>query len=97
MVTSAVLVGANLVYFAFSLGSYLDAHQQTVHRVGYLIDIQTAQDHVLVAVWWQVVANGALLLPFRDSRRIGVALLVGAGVTFLLYFWVLLSFAGEMG
>jgi hypothetical protein len=53
-------------------------------------------DHARTTLWWQIVANGALLLMFRPTRRTGLGLMAGAAVLLLLFLLVMFSIADQM-
>lgn len=87
------LVMVNALYFLASLNNYLDANEQGAH----LIDRGMASDHAMTTLWWQIIANGVVLLAFRRTRRTGLALLIAAALLFLFFFWAMLSIADQMG
>jgi hypothetical protein len=61
---SALVVG-NAIFFLASLNNYLNANEQGNH----LIDTQMVWDHAMTTLWWQIIANGALLLAVPRTRR----------------------------
>jgi hypothetical protein len=87
------LVVVNALYFLISLNSYLEANEEGAH----LIDTGMVSDRAMTTLWWQIVANGVLLMAFRRTRRTGLALLIAAALLFLFFLWVMLSIADQMG
>jgi peptidoglycan/LPS O-acetylase OafA/YrhL len=90
-VVSALVVG-NAIFFLASLNNYLNANEQGNH----LIDTQMVWDHAMTTLWWQIIANGALLLAVPRTRRTGIGLLAGAALLFVLFMLLMFSIADQL-
>lgn len=86
-----LLILANVLSYAWVMIHLLTVREQSVHGVGHLVDRQSAQEVLLLAVGCQLVANGLLLLIFPSTRRIGVSLLIGVLLATGVATWIALS------
>ena len=91
-----VYLTANVAWFTYSLGSWLDSHAANTVNASYQVDGVDVLNHVTAAMWWQVVANGLLLLVLRRTRKVGAALLLSAVVLIATLLAIVWSFAGDM-